>query len=321
MSVFTADETQTARRYREILYEKRGWTATITINRPHVYNSYSTATLQELVQALQDASWDDGVAAVILTGAGDKAFCTGGDVKEYSDLYTQKPRDYWKYMGLFRGFLEAILNLGKPAIARLNGMAVGGGNEVQMACDLAVMADHAYLQQVGTRVGSVACGGATQWLPIHVGDRRAREMLLLCEKIPAQKALDWGLVNAVVPAAQLDAKVDEYCRKLVEKFSECTRYTKEQTNFWKNFAWHQTIGHARDWLSIHYTSREPHEGMTAFVEKRAADYEGLRRLGKDGKSPEFVWGPYRRACGGCGAKGLPSEFGFCGRCGRPLDPA
>ncbi|MBI4055392.1 MAG: enoyl-CoA hydratase/isomerase family protein [Elusimicrobia bacterium] len=316
------DSAKTERvRFKEILYDKKGWTATITINRPHAYNSYSTLALQELVLALQDASWDDGVATVVLTGAGDAAFCTGGDVKEYAQMYTRRPRDYWKYMGLFRGFLEGILNLGKPSIARINGMAVGGGNEVQMACDLAVMAEGAYLQQVGTQVGSVACGGATQWLPIHVGDRRAREMLLLCEKIPAQKALEWGLVNAVVPFSQLDTKVEELAKKLLEKFPECTRYTKEQVNFWKNLSWNQTIGHARDWLALHYTSWEPHEGMKAFVEKRAPEYRLLRERARDGKSSEFPWGPYCLSCAACGAGNLPEEMSFCGICGKKLQKA
>lgn len=305
-------------RFQEILYDKRDWVATITINRPQAYNSYSTSALLELAAALRDASWDDGVAVIVLTGAGDKAFCTGGDVKEYSELYTRRPRDYWKYMGLFRGFIESILNAGKPVVARINGMAVGGGNEVQMACDLAVMAEGAYLQQVGVQVGSVACGGATQWLPIHVGDRRAREMLLLCEKIPARKALEWGLVNAVVPAAELDAAVAGYCRRLVEKFPECLRYTREQANFWKNLSWHQTIGHAADWLSLHYTGAEPNEGMTAFVEKRPAGVLRLRQAARDGLSPEFPWGAYAGRCSECGAKGLPEGFPHCGVCGKKL---
>ncbi|MBI4063232.1 MAG: enoyl-CoA hydratase/isomerase family protein [Elusimicrobia bacterium] len=305
-------------KFNEIIYQKKDWVATVTINRPGAYNAYSTAALGELTEALQDASWDDSVAVVVITGAGDKAFCTGGDVKEYAETYTQKPRDYWKYMGLFRRFIESILNLGKPSIARINGIAVGGGNEVQMACDLAVMADHAYIQQVGVKVGSVACGGATQWLPIHVGDRRAREMLFLCEKIPAQKALEWGLVNAVVPSSELDAKVREFCGKLIEKFPECTRYTKEQVNFWKNLSWYQTVGHAADWLSLHYTCLEPHEGMKAFVEKRPAGYLRVRELARDGKSSEFPWGPYCLDCESCGAKGIPEGMAFCGVCGRKL---
>ncbi|MCK7521070.1 MAG: enoyl-CoA hydratase/isomerase family protein [Ignavibacteriales bacterium] len=195
--------------FTEILYDKSNWIATITINRPEVYNAYSIITLQEMIIALQDAVWDDGVAVIVITGAGDKAFCTGGDVKEYAEEYTKRPRNFWKWMGVFTQFHDLLRNSGKPTIARLNGMVVGGGNEINMSCDLAIAAEHVIIRQVGTSVGSVAAGGATQFLPILVGDRRAREILMLNEPIPAQKALEWGLVNYVVPKEELDSKVNE----------------------------------------------------------------------------------------------------------------
>ena len=155
--------------FDDITYTKKDFVATVTIQRPHAYNSYTTKTLRELGEAFTDASRDDGVGVVVLTGAGEEAFCTGGDVKEYARDYTARPRDYWKYMGYFAGVVDAIKNLGKPAIARINGMAVGGGNELNLACDLAVAADHARFKQVGVQVGSVAAGGATQGLPIVIG--------------------------------------------------------------------------------------------------------------------------------------------------------
>ncbi len=334
--------------FQEVLYEKRDWVARITINRPFNYNAYSTAALRELATAFQDAAFDDKVAVIVYTGAGDRAFCTGGDVKEYEALYTTRPRDYWKYMGLFRAYIESIVNAGKPVIARLNGMAAGGGNESQLACDLAVMAEHAWLGQVGTRVGSVAAGGATQWLPITIGDRRAREMLFLNGRVSAYQALDWGLVNRVAPSVTLDGAfveratpeqirlaekgeqgyaldlglldkaVDELVQKLLEQFAECTRYTKQQVNFWKELAWHGTIGHARDWLALHYTSYEPWEGMRAFVQKRKPDYLGLRERAAGGGSSEFVWGPSALDCPACGAQGIPAGFRYCGACGKAL---
>jgi enoyl-CoA hydratase/carnithine racemase len=251
-------------------------------------------------------------------------------------------------MTLFGAYIESILNTGKPVVARLNGMAVGGGNESHLACDLSVMAEHAYLKQVGTSVGSVAAGGATQWLPIVVGDRRARYMLMTNRVVSSHQALEWGLVNEVVPTvthngefvehatqeqmgqaqraqagyaidlSRLDQAVDALCRELVDKFPECMRYTKQQVNFWKDLAWHQTIGQARDWLSIHYTSREPLEGMGAFVEKRPVDYQGLRRLAAEGGSSEFRWGPYVQTCPHCGVRDLPAAFAHCGQCGQPL---
>lgn len=304
--------------FQDIIYEKKDWVAKVIINRPQVYNSYSTLALQEMTLAFQDASWDDSIAVVVLTGAGEKAFCTGGDVKEYAESYTQRPRDYWKWMGVFVQCHDLLRNIGKPTIARLNGMVVGGGNEFNMACDLAIAAEHVVIRQVGTKVGSVAAGGATQWLPIMVGDRRAREILWLCEEIPAKKALEWGLVNQVVPYSELDKAVEEMCQKLINKFPECLRYTKQQTNFWKDFAWSATIGHARDWLALHFTSLEPYEGMKSFVEKRPTDYLGIRKRAAQGGSSEFLWGPYTKACAKCNAKGIPDDFEFCGKCGGKL---
>jgi enoyl-CoA hydratase/carnithine racemase len=212
-----------------------------------------------------------------VTGAGEKAFCTGADMKEQNAYFGERPRDYWKWMGAFIDLHEKMRNLGKPSIARLNGIVVGGGNELNMACDLAIAVDDIYIRQVGTAHGSVAAAGATQWLPIIVGDRRAREILLLCEEIPVQKALEWGLVNQVVPRAKLDEAVETMADKLLAKLPECTRYTKQQLNFWRDFSWGMTINHARDWLSIHAGSIEAIEGSKAFVEKRKPDYAKIRR--------------------------------------------
>lgn len=334
--------------FKEVLYEKKDGVARITINRPQNYNSYSTSALRELARAFEDAGWDDRIAAVVFTGAGDRAFCTGGDVKEYATEYVRRPRDYWKYMGFFRAYIESILHCPKPVIARINGMAAGGGNESNLACDLAVMAEHAWLGQVGTSVGSVACGGATQWLPLVVGDRRAREMLFMNPRIPARKALEWGLVNAVEPsvkkdgvwvagpteeqirAAQerkdgysidlsaVDARIAEYVKSLKEKFPECLRYTKIQTNQNKEAVWHATVGHAQDWLALHFTSPEPQEGMNAFSEKRRTDVAGLRARWAEDRSPEYPWGAPVSKCPGCGAKMLPDQFTFCGACGKAL---
>ncbi|MHC4413709.1 MAG: enoyl-CoA hydratase/isomerase family protein [Planctomycetota bacterium] len=359
--------------FKEIQYEKSGWVARVTINRPHNYNAYSTPALEELAAAFQDASWDDRVAVVVFTGAGHHAFCTGGDVKEYQKSYTQRPRDYWKYMCCFKSYIESITNCAKPVIARLNGMAVGGGNESQLACDLGVMGEHTFIAQVGTGVGSVACGGSTQWLPLHVGDRTARGILFLNQRYLAYTALSLGLVNIVVPTVKgpdgeyvtrltegrtyladwnvdpwqnpferrvspaeikkaakgaegyavdlglMDEVIADIGNQVVNKFFECTRYTKAQVNFWKEAAWHATVGHARDWLAIHYTSLEPYEGMTAFVEKRKADYVGMRQRAADPDgSSEFLWGPYAKSCPECGAKGLPAQFEHCGKCGAAL---
>ena len=145
---------------------------------------------------------------VVVTGAGDRAFCTGADLDEQAQMGATSGQ-YWRWMGAFIEMHDRLRNIGKPTIARINGACVGGGNELQMGCDLSVMVDDAYIRHVGPEHGSVPAGGATQWLPIMVGDRRAREILLLCEQIPAARALDWGLVSRVVPRAALDSTVAE----------------------------------------------------------------------------------------------------------------
>ena len=264
-------------RFKNILYDKMKWVATVTINRPEVLNCLNLETLRELGAAFEDAAWDDRVGVVVLTGAGSRAFCTGADLTEWKDDFLTRPNDFYKWMGVFIETFERLRTIGKPTVARLNGMVVGGGNELQMSCDLAIAANDVYIRHVGTEHGSVPAAGASQWLPIIVGDRRAREILFLCEKIPAQKALEWGLVNEVVPRAILDMAVDRMCRKLLKKLPECTRYTKQQLNFWRDLSWGMTIGHARDWLTVHTSAPEIIEGIRAFNEKRPVDYEKIRK--------------------------------------------
>jgi enoyl-CoA hydratase/carnithine racemase len=273
--------------FQYIRYEKQSYRATITFDRLQVLNAINLGLLQEMKVALKDASWDDNVAVLVLTGAGERAFCTGADLRE-QEMFLDRPRDYWKWMGEFIEVHERLRNLGKPVLARLNGIVVGGGNEFNLSCDLAVAADDIYIRQVGTSHGSVALAGATQFLPLTVGDRRAREILFLNEEIPAQKALEWGLVNWVVPRSELDQKVDEIVEKLTAKLPEKMRYTKQQLNFWRDLSWHLTIGHGRDWLAIHNTSPETWEGVRAFNEKRKPDYAEIRRRWAEDDRPEWL---------------------------------
>jgi enoyl-CoA hydratase/carnithine racemase len=265
-------------RFANIFYEKKNWVATVTLNRPKVHNCLDFETLRELGTAFQDASWDDEVAVLVLTGAGDKAFCTGADIKEWKEDFLDRPNDFYKWMGVFIETFERLRNIGKPTIARLNGMVVGGGNELQMSCDLAIAADDVVIRHVGTERGSVPSAGASQWLPLTVGDRRAREILFLCEPIRASKAKEWGLINEVVPRSELDEAVRRMCKKLINKLPECTRFTKQQLNFWRDFSWGLTIGNVRDWLTVHTSAPEIAEGIKAFVEKRPIDYEKIRRM-------------------------------------------
>src|SRR3989449_6812909 len=192
--------------FRHTPDEKQPPVAQVIINRPDVLNALNFAALREMSRAFEDASWDDGIAAVIVTGTVDRAFCTGADLDEQS-VFVRRPHDYWKWMGAFIEAQERLRNIGKPTVARLNGMVVGGGNEFNLACDLAIAAEDVVIRHVGPVRGSVPAAGATQWLPIVVGDRRAREMLFLCDEISASQALAWGLVNQGVPRREPDAAV------------------------------------------------------------------------------------------------------------------
>ncbi len=303
--------------YEKIIYDVRDHRATVTINRPEVYNAFDYATLRELADAFRSAANDDGVSVLVLTGAGDRAFCTGADLQE-QEQFLKRPHDYFKWFGAFQDAHDQLRWIGKPTIARLNGIVVGGGNEFNMSCDLAIAADHIFIRQIGNSRGSVAAGGATQWLPIIVGDRRAREILLLNEEIPAQKALEWGLVNQVVPKDWLDAAVDALVNKLLHKMPDVMRYTKTQMNFWKEFSWSMTVMHARDWLAVHADSAEVAEGLDSFYAKRPVDYDKLRNAQLEGQPQDAPWNVSGRTCPHCGAKGLPSEYKYCGNCGQAL---
>jgi len=304
--------------FRDIIYEKKDGIARITLNRPQVYNAYSSNTLEEMREAFRDASRDDAVGVLVLTGTGEKAFCSGNDASEFAREFLRRPRNFWKFQSLLEEALNLFRHLGKPTVARLNGVVAGGGNDWNLAADLAVAADHVRFMQIGTRVGLVDAWGAAQWLPLVVGERRARELLLTCDEIDAAQALRWGLVNEVVPAKQLDRAVNALARKLLQKFPECTRYTRQQLDSWKDLAWTLTAGHARDWMAVHATAWEPYEGVRAFIEKRPPDTRKLRELAAAGKSSEFLWGAHIRKCGNCGATGLPERFAYCGKCGSSL---
>ncbi len=256
--------------FEAIVYEKAPPRATIRLNRPSVLNAFDFQMLREIARACEDASWDDDVRVVVVTGEG-RAFCVGADLRSWEDTLVGRPQEYWKWFGAFKDMHDRLRELGKPTIARINGIAVGGGNELQMACDLAVMVEDAFIRHVGLEHGSVPAGGATQWLQLMVGDRRAREIVFLCDEIPAGQAAEWGLVNRAVPAPELDAVVDGWVESLARKLPQTTRYAKQQLNVWRDLAWHQTIGHARDWLSLSMLGDEAQGAIQAFLESRRKD--------------------------------------------------
>jgi enoyl-CoA hydratase/carnithine racemase len=252
--------------FERIVYEKDYPRATVRLNRPEILNAFDFKMLRELARAFEDASWDDEVRVVVVTGTG-RAFCVGADLRSWGDELLGDSKAYWKWFGAFKDMHDRLREIGKPTIARVQGIAVGGGNELQMACDLAVMVDDAFIRHVGLEHGSVPAGGATQWLPIMIGDRRAREMILLCEEVPAPQAAELGLINWAVPGEQLDAKVDAVVESLLRKLPETTRYAKQQLNWWRDLSWNETVHHARDWLSLSMLGEEAQGAVRAFLER------------------------------------------------------
>ena len=182
------------------------YNAWITLDNPSQFNSYTTGMTKGVILALRAASTARDVVAVVLTGSGDKAFCTGGNTKEYAEYYAGNPQEYRQYMRLFNDMVSAILGCDKPVICRVNGIRVGGGQEIGMACDFSIAQDLARLGQAGPKHGSAAIGGATDFLPLMIGMERAIESGTLCEHWSAHKAYRLGMLLDIAPALKIDGK-------------------------------------------------------------------------------------------------------------------
>ncbi|MCL4489346.1 MAG: 6-oxocyclohex-1-ene-1-carbonyl-CoA hydratase [Chloroflexi bacterium] len=182
------------------------YSAWITLNNPAQYNSYTTKMVKGVIAGLNKASMDRNVVAVVLTGAGDKAFCTGGNTKEYAEYYSKRPQEYGLYMDLFNTMVDGLLNCKKPVISRVNGMRVAGGQEVGMACDISLSSDMAVYGQAGPRHGSAPVGGATDFLPWALGIEDAMWNCISCELWSAYKMKYKGLLSKVVPVLKADGK-------------------------------------------------------------------------------------------------------------------
>jgi 6-oxo-cyclohex-1-ene-carbonyl-CoA hydrolase len=180
--------------------------AWITLDNPGQYNSYTTDMVKGVILAFRAASNARDVNCVVFTGAGDKAFCTGGNTKEYAEYYAGHPQEYRQYMRLFNDMVSAILVCDKPVICRVNGMRIGGGQEIGMACDFSVSSDLARYGQAGPKHGSAPIGGATDFLPVAVGAERAMAACVLCEPFSAHKAYQMGILTDVVPALKVDGQ-------------------------------------------------------------------------------------------------------------------
>ena len=180
--------------------------AWITLDNPSQYNSYTTDMVKGVILAMRAASNSRDVNCVVFTGTGDKAFCTGGNTKEYAEYYAGHPQEYRQYMRLFNDMVSAILLCDKPVICRVNGMRIGGGQEIGMACDFSVAQDLARFGQAGPKHGSAPIGGATDFLPVIVGAERAMAACVLCEPFSAHKAYQMGILTDIVPALKVDGK-------------------------------------------------------------------------------------------------------------------
>jgi len=179
-------------------------TVWITINNPEQLNSYTTDSVKEIILAFRRASNDRAAVAVVFTGAGDRAFCTGGNTKEYAEYYAGRPGEYRQYMRLFNDMVTAILHCDKPVICRVNGMRIGGGQEIGMACDFSIAQDLARFGQAGPRHGSAPDGGSTDFLPLFVGIEAAMFSCTVCEPWSAHRAFRMGLLTDIVPALKVN---------------------------------------------------------------------------------------------------------------------
>jgi 2-ketocyclohexanecarboxyl-CoA hydrolase len=257
----------------DVLYEIEDGLATITINRPKRLNSFRARTVDEMIRCLKHAWVSGDVGVVCLTGAGDRAFCTGGDQKQRQETGDYGPSE----TGLFEieALHRTLRDIPKPVIAAVNGYAIGGGHVLHVLCDLTIAADNARFGQVGPRVGSFDAGMGTGYLARVVGEKRAREIWFLCRQLDPETALQWGLVNKVVPAAELHDEVRRWANEILALSPTSLKVLKQSLNTDTE----QFIGigqMAYSSLVMFTESDEAREGINAFNEKRPPDFAGFR---------------------------------------------
>lgn len=254
-------------KYRDILFELRDGVARITINRPEKYNAFTAETCEELIDAFRRAGWDKSVAVIVLTGAGDKAFCTGADQSAHGgdDAGSYGGRGT---IGLPIDELQSLIrDVPKPVIARVQGFAIGGGNVLATLCDLTIASEKAVFGQVGPKVGSVDPGFGTAYLARLVGEKRAREIWYLCRRYSAKEAYDMGMVNAVVPPERLDEEVERWCAELKERSPTALAIAKRSFNAdTEQLRGISSLGFEA--VALYYGTEESKEGGRAFREKR-----------------------------------------------------
>jgi enoyl-CoA hydratase len=254
-----------------VLYEKRGAIAYVTLNRPKVLNALNTPTWKDLRTAFEDARDDAAVRGVILTGAGDKAFIAGADIGE---LAHASAIDAERSSRLGQDVLDLVENLGKPVIAAINGFALGGGCETAMACTIRIAVEHAKFGQPEVKLGLLPGGGGTQRLPRLVGKGRALQLILSGAMISAQEAFRIGLVNEVVPAANLIPRAEAILKEIAANAPVAVRCSLEAVN--KGMDAGQSEGFALEasYFGLCAGTEDKKEGTSAFLEKRAPHFHG-----------------------------------------------
>ena len=261
--------------YEDILYATAEGIAKITINRPEVHNAFRPTTLFELSDAFERARNDPAVGVIILTGAGDQAFCSGGDQRIRGDAGYIDPQGTPRLNVL--DLQIQMRRLPKPIIAMVAGYAVGGGHVLHLVCDLTIAADNAVFAQTGPKVGSFDGGYGAGLLARMVGDKRAREIWYLCRQYSAQEAYEMGMVNKVVPLAQLEGETVAWAREILAKSPLAVRMMKAAINAAADgLAGQQQL--AGDATLLFYMSEEAQEGRDSFVEKREPDFGRFPRL-------------------------------------------
>jgi naphthoate synthase len=265
----------TAKTYQDILYQKTEGIARISINRPQVRNAFRPETVVELIDAFTDAREDPGVGVVILTGEGDLAFCSGGDQRVRGD------QGYVGGDGVPRlnvlDLQKLIRSLPKPVIAAVKGYAVGGGHVLHVVCDLTIAAENAKFGQTGPRVGSFDGGFGAAQLARLVGQKRAREIWYLCELYDAQEALAMGLVNKVVPLAEIEEETLRWARRMLEHSPIALRCLKSAFNAeMDGMAGIQEL--AGNATLLFYMTEEGQEGRNAYLEKRKPEFKKFHRV-------------------------------------------
>ncbi len=256
--------------YQDILYDVHDGAATITINRPRVYNAFRPRTVVEMLDAFQRAGWDKTIGAIVLTGTGEKAFCTGGDQSDHDGQYGDE--DARGPVGMPVGELHSVIrDVPKPVIAKVRGYAIGGGNVLATLCDLTIASESAIFGQVGPKMGSVDPGFGTAYLSRLVGEKKAREIWYLCRRYSAAEALEMGLINAVVADDQLDDEVKRWCDELVERSPTAIAIAKRSFNAdSENIRAIGALG--MEALRLYYDSEESKEGVQALNAKRAPEF-------------------------------------------------